>query len=146
VVIVAAGNDGINNDNDEVYPANFHFDNMITVAASKRDRDLWKDSSYGERNVTLAAPGTTIWGLWSDKKWYRSQGTSFATPVVAGAVGLLRSAHPHLTAKQVVDIFKATVTPSRFLKGKVKTGGVLNLAAAVKCANASDLPCIKKQD
>lgn len=142
VIVAAAGNDGENNDTHDTYPANFRLPNLISVAAAKRDGELWQDSNYGVRNVHVAAPGTTIWGPWIDGKWYRSQGTSFSAPIVAGAAGLIRSANPALTAPQVVEILKNTVTPSSHLTRKIRTGGIINVAAAMACATHPHLPCL----
>lgn len=144
VVVVAAGNEGSDNDKDEIYPANFQMANLLTVAASRRDTHLWKYSNFGLRKVHLAAPGTTIWGPWCDGKWYRSQATSFAAPMVAATAGLVRSANPELSAVQVVDIIKATVTIAAPLLGKVKFGGVVNAEAAVRCAVDPELNCLVK--
>ncbi|OFZ15454.1 MAG: hypothetical protein A2Z20_12230 [Bdellovibrionales bacterium RBG_16_40_8] len=145
VIVAAAGNDGANNDKQSVYPANYHMPNLLSVASSRRDNDLSEESNYGARNVHLAAAGTTIWGLWSDSKWYRSQGTSFAAPMVAATAGLMRSANPRLSAVEVVTIIKNTVTLSPALKGKVRMGGVLNADAAVRCAVDPELSCLKKK-
>lgn len=143
VLVAAAGNDGSNNDKGDIYPANFKLPNLLTVAASRRDSDLWENSNYGIKKVHVAAPGTTIWGPWSDGKWYKSQGTSFAAPIVAGAAGLVRSANPQLTAEQVVRIMQNTVIESSRLKKKIRSGGVINVAAAIQCAMDPRLSCLE---
>ncbi len=77
LVICAAGNRGINNDEGRVYPANFNYPNMITVANTFvsttalgsesvfNNPDLddtieQTGSNYGTNTVHLAAPGRPI--------------------------------------------------------------------------------------
>lgn len=145
VIVVAAGNDGDNNDVGDIYPANFHLKNMLTIAASTRKRELWLRSNFGYKNVQVAAPGTTIWGLWSDEKWYQSSGTSFATPIVAAVAGLIRSANPRLSAIETVEIIKSTVVFSDKIDHKIRTGGIVNAALAVECAVDPQLACLNKK-
>lgn len=70
--IVAAGNDGHNNDDTQEitgipeedyanYPASYSLDNIISVAASNRTDDLTYWSSYGSVSVDVAAPGKDIY-------------------------------------------------------------------------------------
>lgn len=145
VVVVSAGNHGENNDRKDYYPANSKLPNVLTVAAARRDGHLWQGSSYGPKKVHVAAPGTTIWGLWVDGKWYRGEGTSLAAPVVSGAVGLVRSAAPHISATDIVKIMINTSTPTKGLQGMVVSNGMINVQAAIQCALDSSLPCLKKK-
>jgi thermitase len=66
------------------------------------------------------------------------QGTSMASPEVAGAAALLKARNPGLTMAQLRDAILSTVTPIPALAGRTVTGGRLNLAAAMaKVAPAS---------
>ena len=58
--VVAAGNDGANNDTTPQYPCNYNLPNVICVAASGQDDSLAGFSNYGTANVDLAAPGVGI--------------------------------------------------------------------------------------
>ncbi len=148
VIVVPACNGGDNNDlpQNNYYPANYKMPNMLTIAASRRDTDLWKDSNYSKTKVHMAAPGVNIMGLWVEKgsaEWATGDGTSFATPVAAAVAGLIRSANPRLTAIQVVSIMKATVSQTPLLVEKVRTSGVVNAARAVTCAVDPTLSCLQ---
>jgi thermitase len=104
VVVAAAGNNG----NDvPYYPA--ACSNAVAVAATTANDALASFSSYGG-HLALAAPGETIWTTVRDvatgyAPW---NGTSFASPVVAGVAALVFSAQPALTGGQVVSILKQT--------------------------------------
>jgi serine protease len=72
---------------------------------------------------------------------YRGEeGTSMATPVVAGVVALIYSIKPTITFDQVWEVLKATVTkfpPGSVCEQKNICGaGILNAGAAVAAAAA----------
>jgi thermitase len=142
VAVVAAGNNAENIDYGSWYPAKFQMPHLITVAASTDNDDLLSTSSYGENSVHLAAPGYEIPGPWKEG-WDLSSGTSDAASVVTGAAGLIRSAAPHLSAREVVQILTATARPSAALENKTKSGGVLDVSTAMKCATSKNLFCLR---
>lgn len=89
--VVAAANDGKNNDSTEVYPANAPSTNVISVAASNSSDGKPSWSNYGFDKVHVASPGEGIYSTLPSRKYGNLSGTSMATPLVAGLVGLLRS-------------------------------------------------------
>lgn len=141
VVVVAAGNDGENISNSSVYPAKFVEPNMLTVTGTDPENELVEGANWSSKFVNLGAPGEDIVQPWFGK-WDEGSGTSQATAVVTGAVGLVRSMAPKLTAAEVVSLIKATVTPSIALQKKVTSGGVLNVERAVQCARQKHHPCL----
>jgi subtilisin family serine protease len=58
--VVAAMNDGSDNDQRPVYPCNDPAPNVICVAATDANDQLWNDSNFGAQSVDLAAPGVDI--------------------------------------------------------------------------------------
>lgn len=64
VVVVAAGNDGTNNDTMPSYPCNFSKANLICVAALNQSYGLASFSNYGVSSVDVAAPGVNIASTW----------------------------------------------------------------------------------
>lgn len=88
----AAGND----DADLV----FEHDDVIIVSATTQNDDKASWSAYG-RGVDLASPGVSIYTTKRGGGWGSGSGTSFATPIVNGAVAVLRSHQPTWTANQV---------------------------------------------
>ena len=123
VPVVAAGNDFLNGGYGSIgSPANTP--RAITVAASTGGS--WNEppdileafSAAGPSPVSLlpkpdvAAPGvgvvSSIPGGW--QAW---EGTSMATPEVAGAAALLLQSHPSWTVKQVKSALVSTAVPTR---------------------------------
>ena len=54
--VIAAGNDGSNNDQFPFYPAGYKVDNVVSVAATDDQDKLAYFSNYGKTTVSLAAP------------------------------------------------------------------------------------------
>ena len=67
VVVVAAGNDGSNNDNASTptYPCNFPQPNLLCVAALDQNYQLAGFSNFGLTSVDVGAPGTNILSPWA---------------------------------------------------------------------------------
>ena len=61
VVVVAAGNEGTNNDLTSFYPCNFTHANLLCVAALDQNYALASFSNYGATSVDVAAPGVDIY-------------------------------------------------------------------------------------
>jgi cell wall-associated protease len=162
LLVHAAGNDGKNNDTGENYP-NAFFDrkgflsflqpkkakNWIEVGALsyKTGEDAPATfSNYGKAKVDVFAPGVQIYATIPDSKYRNLQGTSMASPMVAGVAGVLRSYFPTLTAVQVKEVIEKSVMPvNRMVKrpGDNKlvpftdlctTGGTVNVDKAVQLA------------
>jgi len=58
--VVAAMNDGRDDDKTPIYPCNDPAPNLICVAATDANDQLWSGSNYGAQSVDLAAPGVDI--------------------------------------------------------------------------------------
>jgi subtilisin family serine protease len=140
--VVAAGNDGANDDVTSEYPCDYDLSNVVCVAASDRDDSLASFSNYGAATVDLAAPGVDIASTWLGGGYALLDGTSTATPHVTGAAALLLA---HNGALTVADLHNALLSSSHAvpaLAGRVATGGRLDVAAALSVppAPAEALP------
>ncbi|MBY0244291.1 MAG: S8 family serine peptidase [Sphingobacteriaceae bacterium] len=89
-----------------------HADNWIEVGAStyKDGKGLKADfSNYGKYSVDVFAPGYRINSTIPDSKYEEFDGTSMASPVVAGLSALILAYYPHFTPAEVRDIIIKSV-------------------------------------
>ena len=124
--IAAAGNDGRDNNVSENYPSNYTSPNIIAVAATDFNDELAVFSNWGATTVDLAAPGVAIYSAQPGNLYQNLDGTSMATPHVAGAVALAWSLSPDSTAAEIKASVLASVDPIPSMTGKCVTGGRLN--------------------
>jgi subtilisin family serine protease len=129
--VVAAGNDGADNDATPEYPCDYDLANVVCVAASGHDDTLASFSNYGPTNVDLAAPGVDIASAWPGGRYVLLDGTSMATPHVAGAAALLLAHDGTLTVAGLRAALLSSVQPVAALAGRVASGGRLDVAAAL---------------
>ncbi len=92
-------------------------DNVLTVGAINNpfNEDLLADfSNYGKNDVDVFGPGVRIYATTPNNKYEFLQGTSMASPNVAGVAALIRSYYPSLTATQVKHIIMDSGLPVGF--------------------------------
>ncbi|NJO88420.1 MAG: S8 family serine peptidase [Chloroflexia bacterium] len=113
LIIHAAGNDGRDTDARRNYPhpeydkSGKWASNWIEVGASSwEDKDGFAAnfSNYGEKTVSVFAPGVAIYSTVPDNSYKNLQGTSMAAPVVTGIAALVLSYYPNLKAEDLRKI------------------------------------------
>ncbi|HQE33334.1 MAG TPA: S8 family peptidase [Flavobacterium alvei] len=113
LIVHAAGNDAKDIDVANNYPndsddkINEFADNMITIGALNYEygnKIVARFSNFGKLNVDVFAPGVKIYASTPNNTYKLLQGTSMASPNVAGVAALIRSYYPKLSAKQVKHI------------------------------------------
>jgi len=117
LIVQAAGNENKNIDVENNFPNHKDLDEKtiaawITVGASGPTDDATLKASfsnYGKTQVDVFAPGVQIYSTIPGSKYKKLDGTSMASPVVAGLAGLIRSYYPKLTAAQVKEIIVKSV-------------------------------------
>jgi thermitase len=136
--VVAAGNDGANDDDPSspFYPCDIPAANLICVGASDQNDQPASFSDYGATSVDLFAPGVNILStyLTGSPPYAYLSGTSMATPMVSGTLALMLSHNPSLSAAQLKSDLLASADPAPQLSGLSVTGGELDAAAAVAMA------------
>ncbi|MBI2711925.1 MAG: S8 family serine peptidase [Bdellovibrio sp.] len=136
--VIAAGNDGSDNDKEPVFPANLRQENTITVAATRDFDSLATFSNYGITKVDIGAPGVGIISMIPGDGTMAMSGTSQASPFVANLAGKILDKNPNLTPAQVKQILMQTVDKKSFLAGKVVSEGTANEERAVRAAQLSN--------
>jgi subtilisin family serine protease len=112
LIVSGAGNESIDLDESINYPNDYLQDmeisnNFISVGATNSKYGsgvVAKYSNYGKTKVDVFAPGSNILSTYPNNTYKSINGTSMASPAVAGLAALLRSYYPTLTASQVKDI------------------------------------------
>lgn len=82
-------------------------DNVLTVGAmgvTFNEKMPASFTNYGQKNVDVFAPGVQIYSTVPKNEYARYNGTSMASPEVAGVATLVRSYYPKLSASQVKHI------------------------------------------
>jgi serine protease len=149
VIVASAGNDGkeLKRKSDYI-PCTL--DNVICVGWLDPNGDANPLSNFGEK-VDLWAPGTSIRSTTSPETLGCSatpaecqvrlfNGTSAASPFVAGAVGLMKYAHRSMIGMTILQILRSSANGSSF--PKVARTGYIDAYRAVAAVSRNAAPSI----
>lgn len=133
-IVAAMGNDG---SHLVKFPA--RYDHVIGVCATREDNTLTDFSDYGEW-ADISAPGLGIYSsaMGSGNTYVVKNGTSMASPVVAGACALYMSYMGHVTPDSMEEVLKATSTQ---ISQSNAGAGVVNVARML-----GKTPSVQKPD
>ena len=146
VVVAAAGNDGLHGDPAE-YPA--AYPGVIGVGAVDTTFEQRTDFSEYGNWVSVAAPGVSIEGTVPDAgsdlfptahvDYGMGDGTSFASPIVAGEVALLAALRP---GASVAQLRAAVINSAHPLPGQGLGAGLVDFAGAIAHLPPAGTPTI----
>jgi len=122
LLVKAAGNENEDIQENPYFPTNFKstkdekpfINNMIVVGASTNNNEFLRAgfSNFNQKMVNVFAPGDKIYSTVPDGKYEYLQGTSMASPVVAGASAVLLAYMPNLKPEQVIESLVKSVNKS----------------------------------
>jgi hypothetical protein len=108
IVVAAAGNDPGTLPPDTCgfyYPA--WYDHVTAVAATDTNDRILDWSFYGDW-VDVCSPGASIYNTFWNDTYGTREGTSMATPVVAGLAGLLKTVQPDMDSDEFEILMRTT--------------------------------------
>ena len=120
IIVVAAGNS--NKNAKDFSPANVR--GVISVSAVDEELNRAKFSNYiTDLEMGIAAPGVNVYSTIPNNKYASFNGTSMATPYVAGLLGMMKSVNPDLSTKEAYKLLydsgketQATAETGRFIQ------------------------------
>ena len=102
ILVAAAGNEGVDS---QVYPA--AYDDVISVGSTDSSDARSSFSNYGSW-VNIAAPGSNISSTYPSDSYVYASGTSMAAPLVAGAIGLIKSIFSDANQSTILEALNST--------------------------------------
>jgi subtilisin family serine protease len=137
LVFVSAGNNGTRETTSATT-------SLIAVSATDGSDARTSWSSYGA-HVSLSAPGTGIYTTTRGGGYVSEAGTSFSSPVAAGAAALVMAANPKLSSLQVEQILFSTSVDlgaagrdEQYGYGRVDVGAAVRVALNAAGSGATD--------
>lgn len=146
LLVKAAGNENEDVAEHLAYPTNFKnvtdsapfVDNVLVVGASTNNNSELRAgfSNYNRNMVNVFAPGQEIYSTVPNNEYSYQQGTSMASPVVAGAAAVLLAYMPNLKPAQIIEALVKTSNASteNEFGEKSQAGGVIDVKKAAEYA------------
>lgn len=141
---------GINVDSIGDLPTLCPSDFLLSVTSIESDGKV--AGASGPKNIDIAAPGNNIFTTRPDGKYGFDSGTSFAAPIVTGAIGLLYAnlcgqldemaiTNPAAAALLVKNAIMSTAVSLPSLNNVVISNGYLNVLGALDYVQKSCMAC-----
>lgn len=134
ILVAGAGNNG---NSTQFYPAAYN--NVVAVASTTSSDKRSSFSNYGTW-IDISSPGSNIYSTKVNNSYGNKSGTSMASPLVAGLVGLMKSLNPSLTQNDIITCLKNSAVNIDGLNsgysGKLGSGRI-DADAAMQCISAT---------
>jgi subtilisin family serine protease len=133
IMIASAGNDG---SKSLVYPASY---NGVQGIGSTTNNDLRSTfSNFGSGVVTFAAPGEGVITTYPGGNYAAGWGTSFSTPMVAGAAALVLQARPASKPGDITNALSKTKQINDMGYGRIDLfSSLMNVVSSSPTSGAS---------
>jgi subtilisin family serine protease len=139
IVVAAAGNSNVDNDVTPHYPSSYS--NAVSVAATSTNDSKASFSCYGANSIDISAPGVSIRSTVPTSTYANMQGTSMATPVVSGLLGLMKSLNPAMPNNDLLNCLYSTAVNIDPMQNAAHVGkmgaGRIDAFAAMNCVAAT---------
>jgi subtilisin family serine protease len=130
ILVAAAGNDGTTS---QLYPA--AYTNVIAVASTTTTDARSSFSQYGTW-IDISSPGSGIRSTVATGNTYdRYDGTSMASPLVSGLLGLMKSYAPNASNTDLINCLYSSADPVTSNAGQMGAGRI-NAFDALQCVGA----------
>ncbi len=127
LLVFASGNDGIGNQTSD-------WEKVTIVGASNSSDNYASFSNFGV-GVDCIAPGVNVQTTTRTGGYGNTTGTSFSSPITAGALMLIHSANPALSADEVEAVLLNSCDDKQAIGEDIQTGnGRINVGRAVEDA------------
>ncbi|MHA2031438.1 MAG: S8 family serine peptidase [Candidatus Kariarchaeaceae archaeon] len=127
-----------NNEDHVTYPGNYS--EVIAVSATNSSREIAEFSSPGDQNE-ICAPGKDVYSISGYLSYVvTGSGTSYATPLVSGAIALLLSLNSSLNTTEIRDLLhESSIDLGEIGKDPIFGYGLLNIPALLSRVNVASI-------
>src|SRR5690554_2604956 len=136
ILVAASGNDNVST---LFYPAGYN--NVVTVASTDQNDYKSSFSNYGNW-IDISAPGTGIYSTNEGNSYVSLSGTSMASPLVSGLLGLMKSYAPSASNADLVScLYSSADDISAQNSGYIGQlgNGRINAFAALSCLTSHNV-------
>ncbi len=128
-------------------------DFLVSVTSLNGQNQKAPNAAWGPLSIDLGTYGEGVFSARPGNSYGNASGTSFATPLVTGAIALLYAApcnnliamakaNPSAAALWVKNHLLTNTLPTPALQGLTRTGGRLHLSQLLKSYEAQCAPCV----
>lgn len=101
LLILSAGNEGVDLDSEARFPGSFKLENSIVVMGLDRQNNKLKGSNFGASSVDVGVVAEGVQGFSFDGREVALLGTSYAAPLVSAFAARILAQEPNISASEL---------------------------------------------